>query len=86
MVRGAKAHQTGAVNSHRILDMPTKAMKKEDADYAVPLSSRRTPRGLYIYGAVLDTRKPEGGPSSGQPQSGGMEALIIFDNLFIPGT
>jgi 4-hydroxybutyryl-CoA dehydratase/vinylacetyl-CoA-Delta-isomerase len=35
IVRGAKAHQTGAINSHWILVMPTIAMSKEDADYAV---------------------------------------------------
>jgi hypothetical protein len=35
VVRGAKAHQTGAFNSHWILVMPTIAMTAEDADYAV---------------------------------------------------
>ncbi len=35
VVRGAKAHQTGAVNSHEHLIMPTVAMKEEDKDYAV---------------------------------------------------
>ena len=31
VVRGAKAHQTGAINSHWILVMPTIAMGKDDA-------------------------------------------------------
>ncbi len=35
VVRGAKAHQTGAINSHWILAMPTISMGKEDADYAL---------------------------------------------------
>ncbi len=35
VVRGAKAHQTGALNSHWVLVMPTIAMSKDDADYAV---------------------------------------------------
>jgi 4-hydroxybutyryl-CoA dehydratase / vinylacetyl-CoA-Delta-isomerase len=30
VVRGAKAHQTGAVNSHEIIVMPTMAMRRED--------------------------------------------------------
>ena len=30
IVRGAKAHQTGAANSHEILVMPTVSMKPED--------------------------------------------------------
>jgi len=35
VVRGAKAHQTGAVNSHEIIIMPTLAMREEDKDYAI---------------------------------------------------
>ena len=35
VVRGAKAHQTGALNSHEIIVMPTQSMKPEDKDYAV---------------------------------------------------
>ena len=38
--RGAKAHQTGAVNSHEIIVMPTVALRKEDEDYAVSLRDR----------------------------------------------
>ena len=35
VVRGAKAHQTGAINSHEVLVMPTQNMRDEDKDYAV---------------------------------------------------
>jgi len=35
VVRGAKAHQTGAINLHEIIVMPTLAMGEEDRDYAV---------------------------------------------------
>jgi len=35
VIRGAKAHQTGAVNSHEIMIMPTQAMVEEDEAYAV---------------------------------------------------
>ena len=35
VVRGAKAHQTGACNSHEIVVMPTIAMRPGDEDYAV---------------------------------------------------
>ena len=39
VVRGAKAHQTGAVNSHEHLIMPTVAMKEEDKDYAISFAA-----------------------------------------------
>ena len=44
VVRGAKAHQTGACNSHEIIVMPTLAMREGDEDYAVSFAARPTPR------------------------------------------
>ena len=37
VVRGAKCHQTGSINSHEHLIMPTMAMKEEDKMYAVSI-------------------------------------------------
>ena len=59
IVRGAKAHQTGAVNSHEIIVMPTIAMREEDRDYAVSFALPSDARGIvYIMGRQsCDTRK-----------------------------
>jgi len=87
VVRGAKAHQTGAINSHWILVMPTIAMTKEDTDYAVSFAAPADAEGIsYIYGRQsCDTRKLEGGEIDvGNHQFGGHEALMVFDNLFVP--
>ena len=87
IVRGAKAHQTGAINSHWILVMPTIAMTKDDADYAVSFAAPADAEGIsYIYGRQsCDTRKLEGGQIDvGNYQFGGHEALMVFDNLFVP--
>ena len=87
VVRGAKAHQTGALNSHWILVMPTIAMTKEDADYAVSFVAPADTEGIYyIYGRQSsDTRKMEGGNLDvGNSQFGGHEALMVFDDVFIP--
>jgi 4-hydroxybutyryl-CoA dehydratase / vinylacetyl-CoA-Delta-isomerase len=87
VVRGAKAHQTGAVNSHWVLVMPTIAMTKADADYAVSFVCPADEQGIfYIYGRQsCDTRKLEGGSIDvGNAQFGGHEALMVFDNVFIP--
>lgn len=35
VVRGAKCHQTGSINSHWHIVMPTQAMREEDKDFAV---------------------------------------------------
>jgi len=87
VVRGAKAHQTGAVNSHWVLVMPTIAMREEDSQYAVSFVCPADADGVYyIYGRQsCDTRKLEGGSIDvGNAQFGGHEALMIFDNLFVP--
>ncbi len=87
VVRGAKAHQTGAVNSHWILVMPTIAMTKEDGDYALSFVAPADEKGiLYIYGRQsCDTRKLEGGEIDvGNRQFGGHEALMVFDDVFVP--
>lgn len=87
VVRGAKAHQTGAINSHWILVMPTMTMSKEDADYAVCFVAPADTEGVfYVYGRQsCDTRKLEGGDIDvGNSQYGGHEALMVFDDVFIP--
>lgn len=87
VVRGAKAHQTGAINSHMILVMPTISMAKEDADYAVSFAAPADAEGIfYIYGRQsCDTRKLEDGDIDvGNKQFGGHEALMVFDDVFIP--
>jgi len=87
VVRGAKAHQTGAVNSHWVLVMPTIAMGKDDADYAVAFVAPADAEAIfYIYGRQsCDTRKLEGGTIDvGNATYGGHEALIVFEDLFVP--
>ena len=87
VVRGAKAHQTGALNSHWILVMPTIAMGELDADYAVSFVCPADAEGVYyIYGRQsCDTRKLEGGSIDvGNAEFGGHEVLMVFDKLFIP--
>ncbi len=88
VVRGAKCHQTGSINSHWHLVMPTQAMRAEDKDYAVSFACPSDAEGLYmIYGRQsCDTRKLEEGADVdlGNKQFGGQEALVVFDDVFIP--
>ena len=87
VVRGCKAHQTGAINSHWILVMPTLTMSKEDADFALSFVAPADAKGIfYIYGRQsCDTRKLEGGQfDMGNKEFGGHEAMMIFDDLFVP--
>lgn len=87
VVRGAKLHQTGAVNSHEICVMPTMAMTEEDRDYAVSFAVPSDAPGLiYIYGRQsCDTRKLEGSPIDvGNARYGGHEAMVVFEEVLVP--
>ena len=88
VVRGAKAHQTGSINSHEHLIMPTIAMKEEDKAYAVSFAIPSDAEGVFmIYGRQsCDTRKLEDQADIdlGNKNFGGQEALVVFDDAFIP--
>ncbi len=87
MVRGAKAHQTGICNSHEVIVMPTIAMGPDDKDYAVSFAVPLDTKGLFmiIGRQSCDTRKLEGSAMDvGNSEFGGVEALVIFDDVFVP--
>lgn len=88
IVTGAKCHQTGSVNSHWHIVMPTIAMGPDDKDYAVSFACPSDAEGIFmIYGRQsCDTRKMEEGADVdlGNKKFGGQEALVVFDDVFIP--
>lgn len=88
VVRGAKAHQTGSINSHEHLIMPTIAMREDDKAYAVSFAIPSDAEGVFmIYGRQsCDTRKLEDQADIdlGNKNFGGQEALVVFDDAFIP--
>ncbi len=87
VVRGAKLHTTGAVNSHEVVVMPTRALQETDKDYAVSFAIPADTEGVtFIYGRQpSDTRRLEGGGSdAGNLYYGGCEAMVVFDDVFVP--
>jgi 4-hydroxybutyryl-CoA dehydratase/vinylacetyl-CoA-Delta-isomerase len=88
VIRGAKAHQTGAVNSHEMVIMPTQALRPEDKDYAVACAVPVNAPGVtMIFGRQTnEERKFEGGVDIGNPQFAqvGGEALVVLEDVFVP--
>ena len=86
-VKGAKAHQTGCINSHWMVVMPTLRLSDKDKDYAIVGAIPVDAEGItYIYGRQsCDTRSMEPGEYDvGNKYFAGQEAMVIFDNVFIP--
>jgi 4-hydroxybutyryl-CoA dehydratase/vinylacetyl-CoA-Delta-isomerase len=70
-----------------IVVMPTLSMSEADQDYAVSFALPSDAQGIvYIVGRQsCDTRRLEGGDmDQGNLLFGGHEALVIFDDVFVP--
>jgi 4-hydroxybutyryl-CoA dehydratase/vinylacetyl-CoA-Delta-isomerase len=89
VIRGAKLHMTGAVNSHEILVMPTTALDEKAKEYAIvgaiPIDA---PGVTLIFGrqASDNRRDRREHIDVGKPKFGavGGEAVIAFEDVFIP--
>ena len=85
-IRGAKAHQTGCVNSHWLIVMPTLRLKENEKDYAIVGALPVGAAGItFVVGRQsCDTRILEGEIDAGNAEFSGQEGLVIFDDAFIP--
>jgi 4-hydroxybutyryl-CoA dehydratase/vinylacetyl-CoA-Delta-isomerase len=86
-VSGAKMHQTGAVNSHWLIFMPTMRLTEADRAWSVVGAIRVDAPGLtYVVGRQTnDTRIVDGGAmDAGNAQFAGQESLIVFEDVFVP--
>ena len=86
-ISGAKAHQTGCINSHWLIVMPTMRLRNEDKACASVGAIPVDAEGItYVYGRQsCDTRSLEAHTiDQGNSQFGGQEAMVIFKEVFIP--
>jgi 4-hydroxybutyryl-CoA dehydratase/vinylacetyl-CoA-Delta-isomerase len=87
VVRGAKLHQTGMLNSHEIIVMPTISMRQGEEDWAICFALPTNTKGIrYVYGRqVSDTRKlEEPNLDAGNVRFGGQEVMTVFEDVFVP--
>jgi 4-hydroxybutyryl-CoA dehydratase/vinylacetyl-CoA-Delta-isomerase len=89
VIRGAKLHNTGGVNSHEILVLPGTGLKEDEKDFAIACAIPVDAEGvLFIFGRQSnDSRKMQGcGLDIGNPRFGvvGGEAMIVFEDVFVP--
>lgn len=87
VIRGAKAHMTGMVNSHEMLIMPTTALTEEDRDYAVSCAIPvDAPGVLHIFGRQTNDSRKFDEIDQGNFKFGavGGECLTILEDVFVP--
>ena len=87
VLRGAKMHQTGCINSHWLVVMPTMRLTEADRDYAVVAAVPVDDPGLtFVYGRQsCDMRALEDGTiDQGNARFGGQEAMVVLDDVEVP--
>jgi len=86
IVRGAKLHQSTAVNAHEYVVSPCTSLRKGDEEYAVAFVVPADAEGIiHFYGRQpSDTRKMEDSFDIGNNMHGGNECLVVFDDVFVP--
>jgi len=84
VVRGAKLHQTGAVNSHEILVMPGMAMRPGEEEFAIAAAIPTDAPGVIMVLGRQPSDDRKGGPDAGNVRFGGQEAVILFEDVFVP--
>jgi len=88
IVRGAKAHMSGAPVTHEFLVIPTEAMTEGDADFALSFAIPNGTLGVtQIFEAPAGNFRWLKGSGSdlGNPKYGIHGAsLVVFDNVFVP--
>ncbi len=83
IVRGAKAHNTIAPYTDEIITIPTRAMTKDDADYAVAFAIPADTEGIYLISVAHNQhrRKEFHAPIE---NTGAAHSITVFDNVFVP--
>jgi len=88
VIRGAKLHNTGGINSHEVLVLPGTGLIPGEEDYAIACAVPADADGvLFVFGRQSnDSRKLEGGCDIGNPRFGvvGGEAMVVFEDVFVP--
>ncbi len=84
VVRGAKAHTSLTPNCNEVLVLPTRAMRAEDADWAVGFAVPPNAPGLTMYVSPYSAgaRHPWEHPVSARHKM--LETLTVFDDVFVP--
>ncbi len=84
VVRGAKIHISGAMNSNEFFVIPCRAMTEQDKDYAVAFAIPTNTQGLKLVCRPFHAHiTPFEFPNS-HPVRVHTDSLIIFDDVFVP--
>jgi 4-hydroxybutyryl-CoA dehydratase / vinylacetyl-CoA-Delta-isomerase len=84
VVRGAKAHTSGSVGAEELIVIPTRAMRADDADYAVSFAVPVDAPGLTLIARAFNAGSDSAWEAPISSHDELAETLTIFDDVFVP--
>lgn len=84
VIRGAKLHISGASLGHELMVIPTKAMKDDEADYAIACAVPVNADGIKIVNASYAPRHDDTRSFPVSATKNCPEGFVIFDDVFVP--
>jgi len=84
VVRGAKLHTSASANSHEVIVLPTRAMRDEDADWAVSFAVPVDSEGLTLYVSSFSGGEKNSFEHPLSSRTKMLESVTVFDDVFVP--
>jgi 4-hydroxybutyryl-CoA dehydratase/vinylacetyl-CoA-Delta-isomerase len=84
VVRGAKAHTSGSVVANELVVIPQRAMRAQDADYAVAFATPVDTPGIKLVCRGFSGENPDEFEAPVSSHDDLMESFTIFDDVFVP--
>ncbi|NPV89265.1 MAG: aromatic ring hydroxylase [Firmicutes bacterium] len=84
VVRGAKLHNTMAPYADEIIVVPTRALRKDEKDYAIAFAIPADTEGVYLIGRSAYQHHREPNLEAPIAELGDVESFTVFDNVFVP--
>jgi len=84
VVRGAKLHNTMAPYADELIAVPTRALGKDEKDYAIAFAIPADTEGVYLITREAFSPKREVGMEAPYNELGDLESFTVFDNVFVP--
>lgn len=84
VVRGAKLHNTMAPYADEIIAFPTRALGKDEKDYAIAFAIPADTDGIYLVTRIAQSPHHAPGLESPFNEFSDVESFTVFDNVFIP--
>jgi aromatic ring hydroxylase len=84
VVCGAKLHNTMAPYADEIIVIPTRALKKEEKDWAIAFAIPADAEGVYLIGRESHFADRAPGMEAPIAEFGDVESFTVLDHVFVP--